>query len=205
MHSKTRFAGRAIHPMIVVFPIAFYTSTMATLLAYVGTQDAFWYRVAMIANIAGIITAALAVIPGAIDLLWMPFTSRARSASLKHAGGSALATGLFAATAFLLYDSWHHRVVVDGKYVIDATIPLAMSVVAWVSMMIAASLGWALVQTHHIGVSSPVHHADRPSPAPRLSPFHAQDTVVDPGNNLHSPAVPAVPAVKEAPPVSMPS
>src|SRR3954465_14969249 len=62
MYSKARVAGHPIHPMIVAFPIAFYTATVATLLAYVGTLEAFWYRVAMVANIAGIITAAIAVI-----------------------------------------------------------------------------------------------------------------------------------------------
>ena len=79
MYSKARLAGHPIHPMIVPFPIAFYTSTVATLLAYVGTQEAFWFRVAMVANIAGIITAAIAVIPGAIDLWSLPNPSRART------------------------------------------------------------------------------------------------------------------------------
>lgn len=205
MYSKARFAGRAIHPMLVVFPIAFYTSTVAMLLAYVGTQEALWYRVAMIANIAGIITATIAMIPGAIDLLWLPATSRARSVSLKHAGFHALATGLFAVTALLLSLSWHHRVLLAGKYVIDATIPLAMSVVAWVSMMIAASLGWALVQTHHVGVKPALLRADRPTHEAALEldivDIHdIHDTIVDTlhsGNNLPSPAG------KEVPPLSM--
>jgi uncharacterized membrane protein len=206
MHSKARFAGNAIHPMIVVFPIAFYTSTVATLLAYVGTQEVFWYRVAMIANIAGIITAAIAVIPGAIDLLWLPATSRARSVSLKHAGFNALATGLFAVTALLLYRSWHERVLIDGKFVIDATIPLAMSVVAWVSMMIAASLGWTLVQTHHVGVKPallrgdrPAHEPEGPEAQPRAYDVH--DTLVDvlsPVKDLR-----VSPAAKEVPPLSL--
>jgi uncharacterized membrane protein len=168
MYSKARVAGHPIHPMMVAFPIAFYTATVATLLAYVGTHESFWYRVAMVANIAGIITAAAAVIPGAIDLFSLPVESRARATGLKHAGFNLLATALFAITALLLYRAWSHRVMVDGEYLFDATIPLAMSVIAWVSMVIAGSLGWTLVQTHHVGVKPAMIHADRPSREPEL-------------------------------------
>jgi uncharacterized membrane protein len=157
-----------MHPMLVAFPIAFYTATVATLLAYIGTLEAFWYRVAMVSNIAGIVTAVIAAIPGAIDLLALPRTSRARVAGLKHAGFNLLATGLFAVTALVVYRTWNHRMMVDGEYVFDATIPLAMSVVAWVSMVIAGSLGWTLVQTHHVGIKPARTLADRPSREPEL-------------------------------------
>lgn len=168
MYSKARIAGHPIHPMLVVFPIAFYTATVATLLAYVGTREVFWYRVAMVANIAGIITAAIAVIPGAIDLFALPAKSRARATGLKHAGFNLLATLLFGVTALLLYRAWSQRVMVDGEYLFDATIPLAMSVVAWVSMVVAGSLGWTLIQTHHVGVKPALTRPDRPSREPEL-------------------------------------
>jgi uncharacterized membrane protein len=179
MYSKARIAGHPIHPMIVAFPIAFYTATVATLLAYVGTHEVFWFRVAMVANIAGIVTALIAVIPGAIDLFALPHGSRARATGLKHAGFNLLATGLFAITALVLYRAWTHRVMVDGEYVFDATIPLAMSVVAWVSMVIAGSLGWTLVQTHHVGVKPALVRADRPSREPELD--DADDYLRAPG------------------------
>jgi len=168
MYSKARVAGHPIHPMIVAFPIAFYTTTVATLLAYAGTLEAFWYRVAMVANIAGIITAAIAVIPGAIDLYALPKGSRARETGLQHAGFNLASTGLFAITALLMYRGWTHRVMVDSEYRFDASIPLAMSVVAWVSMVIAGSLGWTLVQTHHVGIKPAYIRADRPSREPEL-------------------------------------
>jgi uncharacterized membrane protein len=187
MYSKARIAGHPIHPMIVAFPIAFYTATVATLLAYVGTHEVFWYRVAMIANLAGIVTALAAVIPGAIDLFALPERSRARAAGFKHAGFNLLATGLFAVTAVLLYRSWSHRVMIDGEYVFDATIPLAMGVVAWVSMVIAGSLGWTLVQTHHVGVKPAFIRADRPSREPELDDLDDLPIVTrrGPGVPLH--------------------
>jgi len=168
MYSKARIAGHPIHPMLVAFPIAFYTATMATLLAYVGTHEVFWFRVAMVANIAGIVTALAAIVPGAIDLFALPSGSRARAAGIKHAGFNLIATGLFVITALVLYRSWTSRVMVNGEYLFEATVPLAMSVVAWVSMVIAGSLGWTLVQTHHVGVKPALTRADRPSREPEL-------------------------------------
>jgi uncharacterized membrane protein len=186
MYSKARIAGHPIHPMIVGFPIAFYTATVATLLAYVGTHEAFWYRVAMIANIAGIVTALVAVIPGAIDLFALPAGSRARATGLKHAGFNLIATGLFVVTAMLLYRSWTHRMMVNGEYLFEATIPLAMSVVAWVSMVIAGSLGWTLVQTHHVGVKPAFIRADRPSREPELDELDDLSTTTPARNVPHS-------------------
>ena len=174
MYSKARIAGHPIHPMVVAFPIAFYTATVATLLAYVGTMEAFWYRVAMISNVAGVVTALIAVIPGSIDLFSLPAGSRARSTGLKHAGFNLIATALFMVTALVVYRGWTERVMVDGAYRFDATIPLAMSVVAWVSMVIAGSLGWTLVQTYHVGVKPALIRADRPSREPELDALEDQ-------------------------------
>jgi uncharacterized membrane protein len=169
MYSKARIAGHPIHPMLVAFPLAFYTATVATLLAYIGTREAFWYRFAMVANIAGIVTAVIAALPGAIDLLALPRGSRARAAGLKHAAFNLIATALFGLTAIVLYGTWSHRVMVGGEYVFDASIPLALSVVAWVAMVIAGSLGWTLVQTHHVGIKPAQVRADRPSREPELA------------------------------------
>jgi uncharacterized membrane protein len=168
MYSKARVAGHPIHPMLVAFPLAFYTATVATLLVYLGTREAFWFRFAMVANLAGIATAVIASIPGAIDLLALPRTSRARAAGLKHAGFNLIATGLFVVTALVLYRTWTGRTMVAGEYLFDATIPLALAVVAWVAMVIAGSLGWTLVQTHHVGIKPARVHADRPSREPEL-------------------------------------
>jgi uncharacterized membrane protein len=170
MYSKARVAGHPIHPMLVAFPLAFYTATVGTLLVYIGTREAFWYRFAMVANVSGIATAVIASMPGAIDLFSLPRTSRARAAGLKHAGFNLLATGLFVVSALVLYQTWIHRTMVGGEYVFDATIPLAIAVVAWVAMVIACSLGWTLVQTHHVGVKPARVHADRPSREPELEP-----------------------------------
>jgi uncharacterized membrane protein len=179
MYSKARIAGHPIHPMLVAFPLAFYTATVATLLAYIGTREVFWYRSAMVANLAGIVTAVIAALPGMVDLLALPRGSRARAAGLKHAGFNLAATLLFAITAVVLYETWTHRMMIGGEYLFDATVPLALAVIAWLAMVIAGSLGWTLVQTHHVGIKPALTRADRPSREPELELDIADIEIVD--------------------------
>jgi len=153
MRTKATIAGHPIHPMLVAFPIALYTATVATLLAYVGTNDAFWYRAALAANVGGFVMAAFAIIPGVIDLLALPKGSPPRITGYKHAGFNAITNLLFLVNALVLWRGWEQRVVVEGRYYLDATVPLAISIVGVLSMVIAGVLGWKLVQTHHVGIA----------------------------------------------------
>jgi hypothetical protein len=68
-----------------------------------------------------------------------------------------------------------------------------MAVIAWVSMIIAGSLGWALVQTHHVGIKPALTRADRPSREPDLDdvedlhrlPMHTPSSHADPLHLRH--------------------
>ncbi len=158
MYTKARIAGHPIHPMLVAFPIGLYAATVAALLAFVGTHDGFFFRAAMTANIAGVVMAAVATIPGAIDLLSLPRGSKARGVGFVHAGFNVLSLALFAMSAGLLYTRWGARPFEGGYFpinadaLLDATGPLALTLAGLVSTVIAGGLGWALVQTHHVGV-----------------------------------------------------
>lgn len=168
MYSKARIAGHAAHAMVVVFPIASFTSTVALLLAYVGTRDAFYYRAALLADLAGVVTALVAMIPGAIDLYALPRPSRARTRAVAHATSALLVTAVFSLVGALLYHGWLGRVMVSGHWDLDATIPLAIAVLGIVLLVGAATAGWALVQTHHVGIKPARIHAFRPSREPEL-------------------------------------
>jgi uncharacterized membrane protein len=168
MYSKARIAGHAIHPMLVGFPIALFTATVGLELAYIATSDIFYFRAAMVANIAGIVAALAAVVPGAIDYFALPAQSRARGVAKQHALFNVLTVALFAVSAAVLYRGWSGREMVDGVYALDATIPLAVGTVGFVSMVSAGMLGWALVQTHHVGIKPARIHAHVPSREPEL-------------------------------------
>jgi uncharacterized membrane protein len=168
MYSKAKIAGHPIHPMLVGFPIALFTATIALELAFIGTQDAFYYRGAMIANIAGVVMGLLAAIPGAIDRWALPKQSRARGLATQHALFNIITIALYSVSAVMLYVGWTNRVMVGGAYNLDARIPLAIDMIGFVSLVSAGMLGWSLVQTHHIGIKPAHIRADRPSREPEL-------------------------------------
>jgi uncharacterized membrane protein len=147
MQTKARIAGHPIHPMLVAFPIAFYVATVVTQLVFLGTSDPFWYKVALYANIAGVVMAAVAAAPGLVDLLSLDRRSRARQVGLRHAGFNVLALLVFAASAGVLW---------NNQTTLSVAAPLVLGVLGLASTMIAGWLGWTLVQTHHVGV----HTAD---------------------------------------------
>lgn len=149
MKSKARIAGHPIHPMLIAFPVALYVSTVVALFAFLGTYDPFWYRVALWANVGGVVMAAVAAIPGVIDLIALPKGSRARVTGLRHAAFNVLALSLFTVSAALLYRNWTSGA---GAYRLDATAPLVLSLIGVLSTMTAGWLGWTMVQTHHVGV-----------------------------------------------------
>lgn len=164
MNSKARVAGHPIHPMVIGFPIALFTATVACLLAFIGTHDSFYYRAAATASSAGVLMALLAAIPGAVDALSLPKGSQARRTGLRHASFAAVTIALFALAAALLVHAWVTRAPGDGDWQLDATAPLAVSVAGLVTLVIVAVLGWTLVQTHHVGVRPvappPLHEPD---------------------------------------------
>lgn len=168
MYSKARIAGHPIHPMVVAFPIALFSAAVGSLLAFIGTHDTFWYRAAMTAGAAGVTMALLAAIPGAIDLFALPKGSRARATGMKHASFALLTVGIFAAATALMVRNWTTKTMVDGIWELDATVPLAIGVVGMVTLVIVGSLGWTLVQTHHVGIKPAMIRANVPSREPEL-------------------------------------
>src|SRR5215472_1828261 len=64
MYSRLKILGHPIHPMLVAYPIALYSSTLVAYLIYIVGHDTFWFRVAVVVNIAAIVMAAVAALPG---------------------------------------------------------------------------------------------------------------------------------------------
>jgi uncharacterized membrane protein len=152
MRSNVTIGGHPLHPMLIAFPIAFYAGTVASLLAYVGTRDLFWYRAAFMANIAALIMAAVALLPGLIDLLSTPAESRARRIGYIHAGLNVITVVLFLIAAIILGRNWGDPDVVSGARLPDAAAPLVLAIIGVVTLLGAGWFGWTLVQTHHLGV-----------------------------------------------------
>lgn len=177
MYTKARIGGHPIHPMLVAFPIALYAVTFVTVLVHLATTEPFWYHVATYASIAAVVMAAVAALPGLIDLLAIPDHSRARATGLKHAGFNVLALALFTVSAIVLARNWFG---VTPWNELDDTWPLLLSLAGLACTGVAGYFGWTLVQTHHVGVR-PTTHA---TVAPRADEVDDLDELIAPNTPI---------------------
>jgi uncharacterized membrane protein len=145
MYSRIKIAGHPVHPMLIAYPVAFYTATLVCYIAYNSNYNVFWFKVAYVANLAGIVMAALAALPGFIDWLNIPADSRAKKTGLFHMLCNVAALVLYAACFFTLKDKWD-----DANPDIGPAIPL--TALGFLITLVAGFLGWSLVQKHHVGV-----------------------------------------------------
>jgi uncharacterized membrane protein len=53
MYSKVRIFYHPVHPMLVAFPVAFYTVAMVCFLLCNNTDNPFWFKVAAAVTLAG--------------------------------------------------------------------------------------------------------------------------------------------------------
>jgi uncharacterized membrane protein len=159
-YTKATIGGHPIHAMIVGLPIGFYTAGLVALIVHSAHRDPFWYRAAMILWFAGVGTALVAAVFGAIDLfLGVPRETAARRTGVKHFGLQLLAAILFAGAAFMMLADWigtppapHHLRVAP---------PLVIGCCGFVAMAAAAWLGWKMVEIEHVGID-----VSQPEPSP---------------------------------------
>jgi uncharacterized membrane protein len=70
--STAAIAGHPIHPMLIPFPFTLLFAALASDIGYWLTADAFWARASLWLVGAGIVTALLAAVFGAIDFFTLP-------------------------------------------------------------------------------------------------------------------------------------
>jgi uncharacterized membrane protein len=155
--AKASIKGHPIHPMLVGFPIALYTTGVASLITYAVQGDLFWYRGAMILLFLGVGMALLAAIFGLVDLFaGIPREEKAaRKTGTAHLGLNLLTTVLFAGAALSLYSQWRAHGTGEPSF----GLPLVIGLVGLAVMIVAGVLGWKMVQTHHVGIEDPAGQA----------------------------------------------
>ena len=145
MYSKIKIFGHPIHPMLVAFPVAFYTGAMVSFFAYNSNHDPFWFKVGYVANAAGVIMAVVAALPGFIDWLYIPSNTAAKKTGVFHMLCNVVALLLYAANIWMLKEKWNDPSPALGS-------ALLLTAIGFVLTIVAGFLGWALVQKHHVGV-----------------------------------------------------
>jgi nitrite reductase/ring-hydroxylating ferredoxin subunit/uncharacterized membrane protein len=67
VQSAASFKGHPIHPMLVVFPLAFWLGSLVADVVYIWLGNPFFYNLSWYLIAAGIVGAVAAAIPGTID------------------------------------------------------------------------------------------------------------------------------------------
>jgi nitrite reductase/ring-hydroxylating ferredoxin subunit/uncharacterized membrane protein len=128
--------------MIIPFPIAFLTgSLVADLAAYLSGNGEF-YRVAYWLQIAGVVMALVAAIPGFVDFLFtVPPKSSGKKRAAQHGIINVIVVAVFAF-------NWFYRQKGDASY----QLIIAIDVVGTVLLVISGWLGGTLAYRNQIGV-----------------------------------------------------
>ena len=141
--STARIFGHPIHPMLVSFPIALLSATLASDLVYCWTRDVFWATASFWLLGAGIVTALSAALFGFTD-----FLGDARIRALSHAWQHMLGN----LSAVLLSAFNFYLRLGDAE---AAILPLGLALSALVGLLLVFT-GWRggeLVFRHRVGVA----------------------------------------------------
>ena len=146
MYSKAKVFGHPLHPVLVSFPVAFYTTTAVAYLSYAATGKLFCFQVGVVANVAGVLTAVLAAVPGFIDWRWgVPGGHPAKSMGLLHMGLNVTTLVLATVNAAVQIHKWSDIAPTAGLAVV-------FSILCLFATALAGYLGGELVQRHHVGI-----------------------------------------------------
>jgi uncharacterized membrane protein len=146
VYSKIKIAGHPVHPMLIAFPVACYTGTLVGFAVYAANGHLFWLNLAIALNIVGVITAALAAIPGLVDWAFgIPAGSAAKKTGMIHAGLNVTALGLFLAAIAIYGGNWNGPAI-------SATAGIVLAAIGVAATAAAGFFGWSLVQDYHVGV-----------------------------------------------------
>lgn len=147
MYSKINIRGHPVHPMLVAYPIAFNTATLAGFIIYAATLDLFWLKLTIALNAAAVVMSIVAAIPGFID--WaagIPSRTPAKLTGRIHMGLNVAALVLFIISFFAYYRYW------NGAAGVSTTLGIVLTAIGVALTVAAGFQGWALIQTHHVGV-----------------------------------------------------
>jgi uncharacterized membrane protein len=146
MESKARIGKHPIHPMLVPFPLALWTTSFATDILFYFQRNSTYLFVAKYLIAAGILGAIAAAIPGIID--WWAIKDReAKKVANWHARLNVLALIVFAISFYL-------RLGQNGELVNrHLTIPFLVSLVGVILISISGYLGGDLAYRYGIGTS----------------------------------------------------
>ena len=142
MKSRASIKGHPIHPILIGFPIAFFSATLVfDFLAFINDNAKLW-DVAYYLELAGIITAIAAAIPGLVDYIFtVPPASSAKARAARH--------GLTNTTMLILFMiAFFYR----QREEVLVPVLLGLETLGFMLMLIAGWMGGTLVYKNQIAV-----------------------------------------------------
>lgn len=146
MASKASIAGHPVHPMIIPFPLALWTTSFATDVLFYLTRSSVLPLISKYMLAAGCIGAVVAAVPGIIDWLSIKHPGTKRIADW-HARLNIIALLIFAASLYL-------RMKAGGAHWVGygLKVPFLLSFLGVILIAISGWLGGALSFEHGVGV-----------------------------------------------------
>lgn len=146
LYSRVKMFGHPIHPMLVAYPIALYTWTLVSYLIYLVGGDPFWFKVAVVTNIAALIMAVITALPGFIDwAIGIP-----RDTPAKAHGQTHMLLNVGALVLFLI-----NAIINTGQFLSSSPERVGGFVLALLGVICtvgAGFFGWTMIQNDHVGV-----------------------------------------------------
>jgi nitrite reductase/ring-hydroxylating ferredoxin subunit/uncharacterized membrane protein len=142
MKSKANFKSHPLHPILIVFPLAFFIGTLCFDILGLVIENKNFFFTAQYLELAGILSGLLAAIPGAIDYFYtVPPESSALKRAKKHA--------LINISMLLIFSTAAITRTLDG---ISFYLTIVLEISGVVLLSIAGWLGGTLVHRNQIGV-----------------------------------------------------
>lgn len=182
MKSTAHFKDHPIHPMLVPFPIAFFTGTfLFDVLALIFGEEKY-FQTASHLNIAGIVAALIAAIPGSIDYFFsVPPKSTGKKRAAKHG-----LINLSVVIIFLIIYIYRHtdRVMMLPVVSLDLFGVVCLTIAGW--------MGGTLVNRNMMGVNHRYAGAGKwkelyvKDPGNRIEAAHADELKTDQMKLIHA-------------------
>ena len=148
MASPASFHGHPIHPMLIPFPLALWVFSLVADVIYLAGGNPVWKDwIAFYALLGGIITAALAAVPGLIDWMSLKDPEVVKIANW-HARLNVIALVVFAVSFYLRTTG---GATMTGE---STTLPILISAFGVVLISISGWLGGEMVFKHGVAVDT---------------------------------------------------
>jgi len=142
MKSKAHFKSHPLHPILIVFPVAFFIGTLSFDLLGLVFQNKNFFFTAGHLEIGGIIGGLVAAIPGAIDYFFtVPPHSSGKKRATKHALINILMLCIFS-TAF----------ITRSMNSVSFYVTIGLETIGVTLLTIAAWIGGTLAYRNQVGV-----------------------------------------------------